>query len=266
MDRTVLVWDLGNTLIHADAWTFVQEIGLTDFLAYAILDWKNPFKIYEDAFALLRRLDTQKSHPGATARGIPLPELICTWLAGKIDPAEISATIESCIERLAREGYFKSSRQEQLTRRTVEVIFNPTLFAQCMKPIKKGIQLLKECAVQTNPDGSARNQLYILSNWDAYSFEQMIPSSALSELFGYFKPENIMISGRVGCLKPQPLIYETFLDQFNLTPENCIMIDDQEENLISAQELGMTGLLLEQRNYSELAQRLETLHIIRRSS
>lgn len=264
MKRRALVWDLGNTLISADAWTFAREVGVTDFMLYALIDWKNPFKIYEDAFALLRRLDIhfEEAHPGSTARGTPLPGLMCNWLAGKIDPTSIKDTVESCINRLAGEGYFKNKRHEQLTRRTLEVMFNPVLFARCMKPIKKGIELLKSCASQTNLDGSSRNELYILSNWDEYSFKQMTASSPLRELFTYFKPEHIMISGAVGALKPQPQIYVQFLEQFNLNPEACIMIDDQPENLLPAEEFGMTGILLEHRNYTAVTQRLERLNVI----
>ncbi len=264
MNRRALVWDLGNTLISADAWTFAREVGLTDFMLYALIDWKNPFKMYEDAFALLRHLDIdfEEPHPGATARGTPLPGLMCNWLAGKIDPEGIKDTVESCVRRLAREGYFKNKRHEQLMRRVLEVMFNPVLFAQCIKPIKKGIELLKSCASQTNPDGSRRNELYILSNWDEFSFKQMVSSSLSTEVFTYFNPEHIMISGAVGCIKPQRQIYTQFLDQFNLNPEYCIMIDDQPENLRPAEEFGMTGILLEHRNYTAVTERLERLKVI----
>jgi FMN phosphatase YigB (HAD superfamily) len=264
MKRRALIWDLGNTLIKADAWTFAKEIGITDFTLYALLDWKNPFKIYEDAFALLRHLDIhfEEPHPGATARGELLPGLMCSWLAGKIDPASIKDTIEDCVSRLANEGYFKSSRHEQLTRRTLEVLFNPVLFARCMKPIKQGVDLLTFCAEQTNPDGTLRNELYILSNWDAFSFKQMMSSPILAQVFAPFKPEHIMISGAVGAIKPQPQIYTLFLEQFELKPEQCIMIDDQPENLCPAQECGMVGILLEQRNYTAVTKRLEALRVI----
>ena len=40
-------------------------------------------------------------------------------------------------------------------------------------------------------------------------------------------------------VKPDPAIYQLLIDQFQLTPEACVFVDDTEKNLAPARALGM---------------------------
>ena len=44
-------------------------------------------------------------------------------------------------------------------------------------------------------------------------------------------------------MKPDPEIYKTLLRRYKLKAEECAFIDDTEENVISAQKLGLTGIV-----------------------
>mgnify|MGYP002726044459 CR=1 FL=1 len=46
-------------------------------------------------------------------------------------------------------------------------------------------------------------------------------------------------SGDVGYRKPSKDIYKIALGKSNVTPEDCMFIDDRDKNLIPAQNLGM---------------------------
>lgn len=48
-----------------------------------------------------------------------------------------------------------------------------------------------------------------------------------------------VISGDVGYRKPSEEIYKIALTKVNVSPENCVFIDDRDKNLIPAQKLGM---------------------------
>ncbi len=55
----------------------------------------------------------------------------------------------------------------------------------------------------------------------------------------------IVISGEVGCRKPDPEIYHILLDRIQTLPEDCMFIDDRGKNLRPAAEIGMkTGRFL----------------------
>ena len=44
-------------------------------------------------------------------------------------------------------------------------------------------------------------------------------------------------------MKPDPKIYKTLLRRYNLKAEECVFIDDTEENVVSAQKIGLKGIV-----------------------
>jgi len=42
-------------------------------------------------------------------------------------------------------------------------------------------------------------------------------------------------------MKPDPLIYLTLCERFGLTPEECLFIDDNQDNVRGAEVIGMQG-------------------------
>ena len=80
--------------------------------------------------------------------------------------------------------------------------------------------------------------LYYLSNWGRWSFEQMTSQLPLKD----YLPEGI-VSYDVMCNKPDKKIYLALLDKYHLQPSQCLFIDDKEENVQAAKQLGMCGLV-----------------------
>ena len=80
--------------------------------------------------------------------------------------------------------------------------------------------------------------LYYLSNWGRWSFEQMTSQIPLKD----YLPEGI-VSYDVMCNKPDKKIYLALLDKYHLQPSQCLFIDDKEENVQAAKQLGMCGLV-----------------------
>lgn len=52
-----------------------------------------------------------------------------------------------------------------------------------------------------------------------------------------------ILSYREGVIKPQPEIYELLIKRFQLTPEECVFLDDTEENLEAARAFGIHTIL-----------------------
>jgi putative hydrolase of the HAD superfamily len=53
----------------------------------------------------------------------------------------------------------------------------------------------------------------------------------------------VILSAEVGLAKPNIKIYELMLEELKLLAKNCVFIDDREENVSSAQALGIKGIV-----------------------
>ena len=81
-------------------------------------------------------------------------------------------------------------------------------------------------------------QVYILSNTSKEGAETCL---ALDEAFQLL--DGGVYSYEVKVNKPDVEIYETLLNKYQLKAEECIFLDDKEENIDTAKKLGMHGLV-----------------------
>lgn len=85
---------------------------------------------------------------------------------------------------------------------------------------------------------SAGVPCYGLSNWAKENFNiARRANPVIDEL------ADVIVSGEVGLAKPDPEIFRYALGRFNLDPDLTVMVDDTEENLTSAAEVGLQTLL-----------------------
>lgn len=89
---------------------------------------------------------------------------------------------------------------------------------------------------------SLRNEglgVYILSNYPGELFTLHENTS-----FTFTKETNgMVVSGRVKLRKPFKEIYEYLLDTYGLVPEECVFIDDRQENIDMARSIGIKGIV-----------------------
>lgn len=79
--------------------------------------------------------------------------------------------------------------------------------------------------------------VYGLSNWAAETFYRVRDNY---EFLGWL--EDIVLSGEVKLIKPDPEIFKHFLQKTGRTAEECVFIDDSPANVESANRLGFTAL------------------------
>lgn len=53
--------------------------------------------------------------------------------------------------------------------------------------------------------------------------------------------DELILSGDIGIVKPEPRIYQLAADRLNLLPEECVFIDDSESNVVGARAVGMVS-------------------------
>jgi HAD superfamily hydrolase (TIGR01509 family) len=227
---SAIIFDLGDVLIETNARKAFWHIGPTRFIYYASA-WKNPLRCHSTFYQFLNAIKApnQPEIQAHDEHGNILPQLMCDWLKGTHAPHDILATIRST---LSEQNNFSLFRPELVMIRAIaELIFTPANFIATRSLVMPGFEFAKECKRNGH-------SLYILSNWDAQSYELL--KNEFPQLFTLF--DGIVISGHVGLIKPDPAIYQHLLTTYNLNPSDCIFIDDQAHNVHAAQKLGIHGI------------------------
>lgn len=254
--RKTVIWDLGETLIGTNQFGLAREIGLKDFLLYSLIDWQNPRRIKETVFELLTELEPSEGNFQAAtyANDDILPASLCNWLKGRKSGSEIYDEAHSLIDYYEKLGFFINSRQTRLIKQSLKIMFDPDMLAKHTYCIKPALELVEKCA-------QSQNKLLILSNYDVPSFNRFAQTSEGQTVLKYFKPEDIIISGKIGLIKPNPAIYKFVLNRYNLNAQDCVFIDDQYSNIESAQKCGIISLQLKNQNYKKIEEQLRELAI-----
>ncbi len=69
---------------------------------------------------------------------------------------------------------------------------------------------------------------------------------SLIRKYGFYDPfEPCFLSGEIGLSKPDPEIYERFLQEIGLPPHKIVFIDDSQENVDAAKKLGIDAILFQ---------------------
>ncbi|MHB1936034.1 MAG: HAD family hydrolase [Acidobacteriaceae bacterium] len=85
--------------------------------------------------------------------------------------------------------------------------------------------------------GPRESNTYMLSNESRELMEYRIPRFGLDGLFDAY-----LVSAYIGWRKPEAAFFRCALDLSQRQPEECIFIDDREENLEGARQLGIQGI------------------------
>jgi 2-haloacid dehalogenase len=79
--------------------------------------------------------------------------------------------------------------------------------------------------------------LYGLSNWSAETFPRAKRKYTFFDLF-----DDIVLSGDVKLLKPDPAIFNLLLSKIGRSARECLLIDDSQPNIDTAKKLGFATI------------------------
>ncbi|MBY0359578.1 MAG: HAD family phosphatase [Candidatus Obscuribacterales bacterium] len=79
--------------------------------------------------------------------------------------------------------------------------------------------------------------LCLLSNTNEVHYEHLQKEFDVERHF-----DEIVLSYKVGLVKPDPLIYEEVLQRSGIPAEHCLFIDDLEANVAAARQVGMQAI------------------------
>lgn len=97
--------------------------------------------------------------------------------------------------------------------------------------------------------------LYALMNWSAETFPLAREQYHFLEWF-----EDVVVSGEEGIIKPEREIYDRLIERTGLDPAASVFVDDREENVHTAEELGFAGVVF--REPAELEKELSILGLL----
>ncbi len=82
--------------------------------------------------------------------------------------------------------------------------------------------------------------LYGLSNWSAETFYRVRDQYPFFDLL-----DEIVLSGEVKLIKPDPQIFQLLLEKTGRKAEECVFIDDSAANVEAAKQLGFSAIRFE---------------------
>lgn len=89
-------------------------------------------------------------------------------------------------------------------------------------------------------------QIYILSN-----YPERVYHLTRNELDFVDLADGGIFSYQIKHIKPEPEIYQALFEKYNLEPEECLFLDDNEKNVIAARELGMQAIQFKDKMQAE---------------
>jgi putative hydrolase of the HAD superfamily len=95
-------------------------------------------------------------------------------------------------------------------------------------------------------------RIYILSNYSKRTYDNTKEALSFLEY-----ADGHIFSFEVHQIKPEPEIYQSLLRRYGLRPEECVFLDDREENLREAEKQGICGILFT--SYEDARCRLEKI-------
>lgn len=78
----------------------------------------------------------------------------------------------------------------------------------------------------------------LLSNIGDKTLDQLFRPEETAKLF-----DTMVLSYQVGLVKPEPEIYQLTATRLELTPQECVFVDDAEQNCVAARQQGMKAII-----------------------
>lgn len=226
-----VIFDLDGVLFQTHTGKALKQLGRWSVISYA-LRGHNPAGLKDKAFDILHktRAGTQAT-TAATYQGKAFAPIMEEWQRGSIHYQEIMQEVLPVVEKLDQQGYFANKKEKELIVKILHLMFNPEQLAQITRPIKRGVQLLRECKQKGC-------RVLILSNMDPKAMQLL--AHTYQDIFSLC--DGIIYSGEIAYIKPEKQIYTYLLTKHQLNPEQCAFLDNQQENIAAAKKLGIMAI------------------------
>jgi HAD superfamily hydrolase (TIGR01509 family) len=222
-----LIFDMVGVLFGVDKRLGLKHVGFGPLLAYCLRNKSNPF---DQGMKILDKMRCEV--PGEfqdrlTYKGTLMPLSITLWQRGQLTSKEAMTKILLYFEELDKKNYFLHKEDKEIIDKIIQLMLEPQFAHSILKPIASSINLIKEL--------KGNHPLYLLSNINHEIMDEL--AKKFHDFFSLF--DGVITSCSIQLLKPDPEIFTHVLTSHNLVAESTCFIDDQIENILTAQKLGM---------------------------
>lgn len=244
-----VIFDMDGVLFKTNRSGAFGKLGKADIISYA-LRGNSPSELHTKAFDILFKMRGEKAEDfegkfWPTYEGKPLPTIMCQWQQGTVTPQAILDEVLPYVEKLDKEGYFVSAREKRIMQNLFDIMFNPQTRIEITQPLAEGVRIL-------NHVKKAGYRVYVLSNMDTESMKLL--QEKYPEILGQF--DGIVYSADIKQIKPYNQIYYHLLQKYNLVADQCLFLDNQQENIEAAKNLGINTMLCTKKSMKSLGNKL----------
>ncbi|MGE4168478.1 MAG: HAD-IA family hydrolase [Candidatus Babeliales bacterium] len=233
MKKKTVIFDLYGVLFFLKPLVILKQIGWLSTLRFFCKYRTTPYDKYYEILDKMREEMPGEYQDVIAFRGNYLPASFCSWQRGLMSNQEALEKLLQFIEILDQQSYFAQEWEYQLFKNSMRQSFDSKNRIPTMQPnnkLIKNIAALKE---------SNQYSLLMLTNIDHELLDCL--QKAFPEIFALF--DDIIASCQVQLIKPEKAIFEHVLQKHAFDPQEAVFIDDQQENIASAESLGIKGLL-----------------------
>jgi HAD superfamily hydrolase (TIGR01509 family) len=227
-----LIFDLSGVLFHINKKRVLRFIGMWDVICYYLKYRKNPVTKTFEFLDTIARHEEPPSTP-ILYKKYWQPACITSWVRGTTSSICAYKELHQKIELLEQNNYFSSPLELRLIKKILETMISPDILIKCWEP---ATTLLTEIATLR---ATANYKLILLSNLDKETYQLL--RNYYAHYFDLF--DDVIISAEIGLVKPDPQIFHTVLSKHNILPHETYFFDDQQENILAAQNIGISSFL-----------------------
>lgn len=228
-----IIFDLTGVIFSLNKRRLMRKIVSKDLIWYLLKERQNPV---DEGLQLLDKM--RKEVPGqfqdvVSYKGVLLPLFIVQWNQGQLTRAQAMQTLQDYFSDLEKQHYFKSEAHKRVLLDLLQHIFSSATSVEAFKPISSTVTFIKKLK------NNGTFKLYVLSNIDRETIDGLMEK--YKEIFNLF--DGVVTSCYSNLLKPDEAIFTFLCKEFSLDPHDCCFIDDQDENIATADKLGMQTIL-----------------------
>lgn len=231
--KQYVFFDLYNTLLKSDKLRQGWETGFGPIIKY-ILHGGKVDQIECRFFEFLGQNDQKPYGPDRpdSPKGHCMPDLMIKWQRGQLTGSQVIAQARDLAKNNPR--FFKNKAERKLLLALSEFTFTADRFIGCLSVNNDLEKVARELAQSDDVE------ICVLSNMDAETLAQMYKSPVLGPVLKMFT--HVFTSSDLGAMKPEAACFAAVCERLKISPEQCMLIDDQPKNIEGARKAGWNGI------------------------
>jgi HAD superfamily hydrolase (TIGR01549 family) len=244
--KNAVIFDVDGVLTTTNYLKAAPIIGYEELFNYVIahpLNLPSPKILYQ----ALEDCPAVSTYP-ASRQGKKIPAIMIDWKTGA---QSLDAVQKAMIKHISTSNMSQS--EKKLFINIALMMTTPEKLTAIRDKIDGIESLLHELKRKDY-------KLYILSNGESGSFQ--LTKQKLPELFTYQGQEmfdGIMLASDQQKIKPNPEMFQNFLEKFKIKPSQAVFIDDSVENVQAAQNLGISSIFCKKENIAQVEKDLKNI-------